>query len=88
MKTIITVFLAALVSGCSTARYSVGHSMASAGSKTGKTGTAILAASGICPLFIPIGVAVWIPTSITAAALYYPGCLIAGDEIESGLLEM
>lgn len=81
------VVLLLLLCGCVTTRRA-GHSMASAGSETGKTGNALLAGSAVCLPLIPIGIAVWIPMELTAALLYYPGCLLSGEEMESDPFEM
>lgn len=87
MNCIPIALLAILLCGCATTRRA-GHSMASAGSETGKMGNALLAGSAVCPLLIPIGIGVWIPMELTAALLYYPGCLLSGEEIELDPFEL
>lgn len=84
----ICILLAVLISGCATTRKSVGVAMAGAGSGTGKTGNVVLAASGAFPLLIPAGVVAWIPMRVTAVILYYPGCLISGEEPESDAFDL
>lgn len=88
IKTTICIALAAFLCGCATARKSAGRKLTSGGQATGKTGTVILASSGICPLLIPVGVVIGVPVLGVGAALYYGGCAMSGDEIESDAFEL
>lgn len=64
--------LAAIITAGSLAAATVGcSSVQRFGENTGKTGTMVLATSGMCPPLIPVGIVLALPLWAIGAAAYY-----------------